>query len=105
MLSGWVWVLGVGGCAVVAVQLRRRLQPPDGPVASSRQLGHPSFPAAGLCTPPNPRSQPPTHSRAHTHIHPLPTHPPTHLVQVRELLTAEQWEAIRDVASPASYFV
>ena len=30
---------------------------------------------------------------------------PLRWVQVRELLTAEQWEAIRDVASPASYFV
>lgn len=28
-----------------------------------------------------------------------------HGPQVKELLTAEQWEAIRDVASPASYFV
>ena len=27
------------------------------------------------------------------------------LSEVRELLSAEQWEAIRDVASPASYFV
>lgn len=33
--------------------------------------------------------------------HTLQCHGP----QVKELLTAEQWEAIRDVASPASYFV
>ncbi|KAI3424360.1 hypothetical protein D9Q98_009913 [Chlorella vulgaris] len=33
------------------------------------------------------------------------THEEAGLSEVRELLSAEQWEAIRDVASPASYFV
>ncbi|KAL4431419.1 hypothetical protein ABPG75_006675 [Micractinium tetrahymenae] len=33
------------------------------------------------------------------------THEEAGLSEVRELLTPEQWEAIRDVASPASYFV
>jgi hypothetical protein len=33
------------------------------------------------------------------------THEEAGLSEARELLTAEQWEAIRDVASPASYFV
>jgi proteasome activator subunit 4 len=33
------------------------------------------------------------------------THEEAGLSEVKELLTAEQWEAIRDVASPASYFV
>ena len=33
------------------------------------------------------------------------THEEGGLVEAKEALTAEQWEAIRDVASPASYFV
>jgi len=33
------------------------------------------------------------------------THEEGGLVEVKEVLSAEQWEAIRDVASPASYFV
>ena len=37
--------------------------------------------------------------------HALPRCGHARLAQVRELLTPEQWEAIRDVASPASYFV
>jgi proteasome activator subunit 4 len=33
------------------------------------------------------------------------THEEAGLNEVREALSEEQWEAIRDVASPASYFV
>jgi proteasome activator subunit 4 len=33
------------------------------------------------------------------------THEEGGLVEVKDVLTPEMWEAIRDVASPASYFV
>ena len=33
------------------------------------------------------------------------THEEAGLAEARERLTAEQWEAIRDVSSPATYFV
>lgn len=33
------------------------------------------------------------------------THEEAGLAEARRLLTAEQWDAIQDVSSPASYFV